>query len=72
MPFTNAFMERFGLSIPIVQAPMLGATDSRIDALSLWAGQGVNAIREMPTADLVRVLWDETREALAVMQKRMG
>ncbi len=42
------------------------------DALSLWAGQGVNAIREMPAADLVRVLWDETREALALMQKRMG
>jgi nitronate monooxygenase len=42
------------------------------DALSLWAGQGVNAIREMPAADLVRALWDETREALALMQKRMG
>ena len=42
------------------------------DALSLWAGQGVNAVREMPAADLVRVLWDETREALALMNKRMG
>lgn len=42
------------------------------DALSLWAGQGVNAIREMPAADLVRTLWDETRAALALMQKRMG
>ena len=42
------------------------------DALSLWAGQGVNAIREMPAADLIRVLWDETREALALMHKRMG
>jgi len=42
------------------------------DALSLWAGQGVNAIREMPAADLVRALWDETRAALALMQKRMG
>jgi nitronate monooxygenase len=42
------------------------------DALSLWAGQGVNAIRERPAADLVRLLWDETREALALMQKRVG
>jgi nitronate monooxygenase len=42
------------------------------DALSLWAGQGVNAIREMPAADLVGVLWNEAREALALMQKRMG
>jgi nitronate monooxygenase len=42
------------------------------DAISLWAGQGVNAIREMPAADLIRVLWNETREALALMHKRMG
>ncbi|HEY2035143.1 MAG TPA: nitronate monooxygenase [Rhizomicrobium sp.] len=42
------------------------------DPLSLWAGQGVKAIREMPAADLVRLLWDETREAMALMQKRMG
>jgi hypothetical protein len=32
----------------------------------------VNAIREMPAADLIRVLWNETREALALMHKRMG
>lgn len=42
------------------------------DALSLWAGQGVNAIREMPAADLVRALWDEARSALALMHERMG
>ncbi|MGN6516336.1 MAG: NAD(P)H-dependent flavin oxidoreductase, partial [Rhizomicrobium sp.] len=42
------------------------------DALSLWAGQGVNAIREMPAADLVHTLWDETRAASALMQKRIG
>jgi nitronate monooxygenase len=42
------------------------------EALSLWAGQGVNAIREMPAADLVSMLWDEAREALALMHKRMG
>lgn len=42
------------------------------DALSLWAGQGVNAIREMPAAELVRQLWDETREAVVLMQRRMG
>src|ERR1700760_1586045 len=38
MPFTNAFMERFGLSVPIIQAPMLGATDSRI--VTTVSGQG--------------------------------
>ncbi|HEV2650587.1 MAG TPA: nitronate monooxygenase, partial [Rhizomicrobium sp.] len=30
MPFRNALMERLSLSIPIIQAPMLGATDTRI------------------------------------------
>ena len=42
------------------------------DALSLWAGQGVNAIREMPAADLVRMLWKETQSAIALVHKRMG
>ncbi len=41
------------------------------DALSLWAGQGVNAIREMPTADLVRLLWDEAKASFAAMNVRM-
>ena len=38
MAFTNALMERLGLSIPIIQAPMLGATDSRI--VRAVGGQG--------------------------------
>ena len=53
----------------------LGAASAKAgsaDALSLWAGQGVNAIRETPAADLVRTLCEETREARALLQKRMG
>ncbi len=42
------------------------------EALSLWAGQGVNAIRELPAAELVRVLWREAQDALAAMQARMA
>ena len=42
------------------------------DALSLWAGQGVNAIRELPAADLTRLLWDEAQNAIALMQTRMA
>ncbi len=37
------------------------------DVLSLWAGQGVSAIREMPAADLIVTLWEETRTALRAM-----
>ena len=79
----NRFMREFRLTekeIPPypVQNALTGelraasAKAGSVDALSLWAGQGVNAIREMSAADLVRVLWDETREALALMQRRMG
>ncbi|HWA30950.1 MAG TPA: nitronate monooxygenase, partial [Rhizomicrobium sp.] len=42
------------------------------DALSLWAGQGVKAIRELPAADLTRLLWDEAQNAIALMQARMA
>jgi nitronate monooxygenase len=42
------------------------------EALSLWAGQGVNAIREIGAAELVDTLWRETRVALAEMQGRVG
>ncbi|HEY4987731.1 MAG TPA: nitronate monooxygenase, partial [Bradyrhizobium sp.] len=38
MPFRNALMERLGLSIPIIQAPMLGATDTRIVRAASGAG----------------------------------
>jgi nitronate monooxygenase len=41
------------------------------DALSLWAGQGVNAIRAMPAAELVDTLWRETLDAIAALHKRM-
>ncbi len=40
------------------------------DVLSLWAGQGVGAIREMPAADLVATLWEETRAAMRAMAAR--
>jgi nitronate monooxygenase len=41
------------------------------EALSLWAGQGVRAIRRMPAGDLVHVLWAETKAALAGLQRKM-
>lgn len=37
----------------------------RSDMLSLWAGQGVHAIREGRTADLIREFWAEARAALS-------
>jgi nitronate monooxygenase len=40
------------------------------DVLSLWAGQGIGAIREMPAADLVATLWEETRAAMRSMARR--
>jgi len=40
------------------------------DVLSLWAGQGVGAIREVPAADLVATLWEETRAAIRTMAAR--
>jgi nitronate monooxygenase len=42
------------------------------DALSLWAGQGVRAARQMPAAELVRVLWDETKAAMDALHQRMA
>jgi len=79
----NRFMREFRASEKDVPAyPVQNAITGELraasaragsaDALSLWAGQGVNAIREIPAADLVRMLWGETREAIALMQKRMG
>lgn len=41
------------------------------DVLSLWAGQGVGAIREMPAADLVATLWEEARAALRAIAQRV-
>lgn len=40
------------------------ARAGRSDMLSLWAGQGVHAIREGRTTDLVRIFWDEARAAM--------
>ncbi|MGZ3498972.1 MAG: NAD(P)H-dependent flavin oxidoreductase [Vulcanimicrobiaceae bacterium] len=40
-------------------------TQGRAEFLSLWAGQGVAMIRELPAAEIVRVLVDETRDAFA-------
>ena len=53
MPFTNAFLERFGLSIPIIQAPMLGATDSRIvSAVSSTGAMGTLAAGALAPAGI--------------------
>ena len=37
------------------------------DALSLWAGQGVNAIRELPAAEIVDRVWREAQESLGAL-----
>ena len=70
----NAFMERVGerreliLPFPIQNSltrPMRAASARQGNAqyLSLWAGTGVDRIREMPAAELVRVLMEELRAA---------
>ncbi len=41
------------------------AKAGRSDMLSLWAGQGVHAIREGKTADLIADFWNEARAAMA-------
>ena len=47
------------------------AKAGRSDMLSLWAGQGVHAIRTGKTVDLIETFWAETREALAKAQSRV-
>jgi nitronate monooxygenase len=37
--------------------------------LSLWAGQGVSRARQMPAADLVRVLVEEMQQAAKGRQR---
>ncbi len=41
------------------------AKAGRSDMLSLWAGQGVHALREAATAEIVVQIWRDAREALA-------
>ncbi|MEA3051981.1 MAG: nitronate monooxygenase [Sphingomonadales bacterium] len=43
----------------------------RADLLSLWAGQGLRLARELPAAELVRVLLAETEAALARTEARL-
>lgn len=45
------------------------AKAGRSDMLSLWAGQGVHAIREGRTANLVRQFWSEAENAMAETAK---
>jgi len=70
----NRFMEMVGersdviLPYPLQNAltrPMRTAAGKRGDReyLSLWAGQGVSRARQMPAADLVRVLVEEMQQA---------
>ena len=42
----------------------------RSEFLSLWAGQGVHAIREGRTADLVATFWAETKAEIAAFAER--
>lgn len=46
------------------------AKAGRSDMLSLWAGQGVHAIREAPAAEIIQGLWHEARRALAEAANR--
>ncbi len=48
------------------------AKAGRSDMLSLWAGQGVHAIREGRTADLIAAFWEEARQAAAKTASRLG
>ena len=70
----NAFIERVGerreliLPFPIQNSltrPMRAAAAQQDNEqyLSLWAGTGVERIRELPAAELVRVLMEECRAA---------
>lgn len=46
------------------------AKAGRSDMLSLWAGQGVHAIRQAPTATIIESLWQDARAALAEANSR--
>jgi nitronate monooxygenase len=48
------------------------AKAGRSDMLSLWAGQGVHALREGATADLLKEFWADARAALAQAAARHG
>lgn len=48
------------------------AKAGRSDMLSLWAGQGVHAIREGRTADLIATFWAEARAAMAETADRFN
>ncbi|MBA4495675.1 nitronate monooxygenase [Paenactinomyces guangxiensis] len=41
-------------------------------SMSLWAGQGYPLAREIPAAELVHLLMDETRSALAESTRKLG
>jgi nitronate monooxygenase len=57
------------LTRPLRQA---AAAAGRSEFLSLWAGQGVPAVRELPAADLVALLARQTSEALVRLQSGRG
>lgn len=48
------------------------AAQGSAEALSLWAGQGVNAARALPSAELVETLWREAQAAMAQLGARMA
>ena len=71
MAFTNALMERLGMTVPIIQAPMLGATDARIvRAVGGRGGQSAGTARAVPAAELTNLLWKEAQEEIALLSNR--
>jgi nitronate monooxygenase len=54
------------LTRPLRQA---AAATGRAEFLSLWAGQGAPAVRELPVADLVAVLEQQTNGAFARLSR---
>lgn len=79
----NAMMEQLAgdeLTVPAypvqnaLTAPLrrAAAVQGKASHMSLWAGQGVGAVRPMPAAQLVQLLEQEWRAACAAMPKQHG
>ncbi|HWA30964.1 MAG TPA: nitronate monooxygenase, partial [Rhizomicrobium sp.] len=68
MPFSNALMERLGLSIPVIQAPMLGATDARI----VGAVSGAGAMGTLAAGALAPSVIKEEIARLKALGKPFG
>ena len=72
--FMREMREKPALAFPAqnaVMTPLRGAAAKagNPDFIAMWAGQAVALARELPAADLVRTLRDETLEALEHLQR---